>query len=674
MSPVWLIPFSLLPLLVPSNAPVQEPQPVQNVDERVLFFMESRGVASWMPDPRDAGLRAALMWIDDRLAELPAELEGGPDIPPGMLDVLARLATQPTSLRVVELAPGAGPMPMRMELVVQLANEADATSLGGQVQGLLEMVGFMPSAAEQAAGVTQLDGPMPAWISVRDDSVVLALGAPAGAVVAGLAPVGPAVGMSLEITRTLELIRDFSGDPDLQPLIEFLGEGARFDSATKFEGGVQRVDTTLAVPTLNLSAGPLATSLIDAMPAEATWAFASSISPRSILDALREAAGEEDENPFAELEEMLGVELGRDLLAHLGAGWATYASDATGGGGMMSIVALWEVSDRAQLAVSLERIAASLTAMGKSEANGYVRVDEIALLEGVTAWTARFPGIPIPVQPTLALTDGHLVFALHPAGARAALGFVRDAGGLTAVPAVAALLREDANGRAAVWYIDAVSALRDGYGYTLPIMQMIENALGSPSDSTREVPEIMPSLAELRRNAQPWSGQFRLQDGVLTMESRGDASAIARMAAQFGLLPAFYQMMGGPLMAPMMMMMGRSEPMFIESDFDHIPEEPYDYESAENELMAIVDALQHFAVNNGEYPDTLEVLVTPDSEGASYLWSGREGLIDPWGRPYHYVGPQEENDAVRVYTLGSDGEVGGVGDAADVELVVPEGY
>ena len=53
---------------------------------------------------------------------------------------------------------------------------------------------------------------------------------------------------------------------------------------------------------------------------------------------------------------------------------------------------------------------------------------------------------------------------------------------------------------------------------------------------------------------------------------------------------------------------------------------------AKADIVAIASAVDQYAIeNNGKYPESLEVLVTPDEHGFSYL--GQETVPkDPWGQ------------------------------------------
>ena len=83
-------------------------------------------------------------------------------------------------------------------------------------------------------------------------------------------------------------------------------------------------------------------------------------------------------------------------------------------------------------------------------------------------------------------------------------------------------------------------------------------------------------------------------------------------------------------------------------------------------------ALDLFRLEVGRYPTSdegLEALMTqPD---AAPEWRGpyldkRDGLTDPWGRPYAYRQPGEHGGDYDLYTLGADGREGGEDENADI--------
>jgi general secretion pathway protein G len=90
---------------------------------------------------------------------------------------------------------------------------------------------------------------------------------------------------------------------------------------------------------------------------------------------------------------------------------------------------------------------------------------------------------------------------------------------------------------------------------------------------------------------------------------------------------------------------------------------------ARADIVVIVSALNDYAVQNGgKYPDSLEVLVTPDERGFKYL-DFQNVPKDPWKNEYLYD-PPRSGQKYRVYSYGADGAPGGEGKDADIDDVI----
>jgi len=95
--------------------------------------------------------------------------------------------------------------------------------------------------------------------------------------------------------------------------------------------------------------------------------------------------------------------------------------------------------------------------------------------------------------------------------------------------------------------------------------------------------------------------------------------------------------------------------------------------AAKIQMQSFAGALDLFNLDAGRYPSTSEGLAalvrrTPGVEA----WNGpylKGGLVpnDPWNHPYIYRAPGERG-AFDVISLGSDGQEGGSGTAADISL------
>ena len=97
--------------------------------------------------------------------------------------------------------------------------------------------------------------------------------------------------------------------------------------------------------------------------------------------------------------------------------------------------------------------------------------------------------------------------------------------------------------------------------------------------------------------------------------------------------------------------------------------------TARTQIELIGLALDNYRLDNGSYPTTEQGLPAlqerPTSEPAASNWRGpylRKAIpADPWGRPYGYASPGQQNpSAYDLWTFGRDGQSGGEGDDQDV--------
>lgn len=95
--------------------------------------------------------------------------------------------------------------------------------------------------------------------------------------------------------------------------------------------------------------------------------------------------------------------------------------------------------------------------------------------------------------------------------------------------------------------------------------------------------------------------------------------------------------------------------------------------AARVQVRALAAAIETMRLDLGRYPTNEEgiaLLNGPPADNDAGLWRGpyldAETPVDPWGKPYVYEAPQSDFARPRVSSLGSDGEVGGEGRAADI--------
>ena len=91
------------------------------------------------------------------------------------------------------------------------------------------------------------------------------------------------------------------------------------------------------------------------------------------------------------------------------------------------------------------------------------------------------------------------------------------------------------------------------------------------------------------------------------------------------------------------------------------------------EAADVAQACRHYATNNfGRFPENLESLTVPDSEGVAYIQNASAPLVNPWGQPFTYH-RLKGGASCRIASYGRDGVEGGVGADKDfaVTLTMP---
>ncbi len=89
--------------------------------------------------------------------------------------------------------------------------------------------------------------------------------------------------------------------------------------------------------------------------------------------------------------------------------------------------------------------------------------------------------------------------------------------------------------------------------------------------------------------------------------------------------------------------------------------------AARSDLGDLAAALEDWAVDHGgTFPLRLEELVEL-RDGERAVVDAELPRVDPWGAPYHYERSSDRR-GFRVWTLGADGEPGGAGNDADLEI------
>ncbi|HEX6884779.1 MAG TPA: hypothetical protein VF530_15500 [Planctomycetota bacterium] len=534
-----------LTLSTPPQAPVRSKVVTAPASELVVLW--SAGREALLVDARDAGLAQALGMLDARLAELGRDLDD-PRFPGDALRLVHALLAGPACLRVERVAGRPGELPLWLQLACR-ARDATAAQRNVEELGLLAARAGMPveriGASEPTLAVATPLGPL--VLTAQGDALVLALGEPRKEAFAPPADVPKGVAPALHARwngrGVGELLEPFvrSGGAEAQRLwsaLEVLGVvgtgapertwtlGLASDRAlarSVVSGWAAAGDGALGVP-------PLDAADFARVPPDATFARLLQLRPRMLL-ALAESLGSGAElDPT--LRAMLGVDLG-ELLDLFGPTAGVFTALSTGGGGVASGVAFVETTDAAGLEAVLARVATLIEAAGAGPARGRValRTSERA---GTRVRTLVFPGLPIPLELSLAVQGDALWLALRPDALVAALESVASGRSVLEHPRLAPLAAERPADAVAFAFFDAPPYLERGYGNACALGAALANALRSPYEPAREPGSILPPFAALRAGARPSVSWSFLAGADLVSTTSFDRSFVASATVALG--------------------------------------------------------------------------------------------------------------------------------------------
>lgn len=315
------------------------------------------------------------------------------------------------------------------------------------------------------------------------------------------------------------------------------------DDAMRFRVNVGKAAGALSA--LGIGQGQLSAADLALVPADATMASVSLFSLESLeksINEIRAQAFEVDE-VFAKIEEHTGVNIVTDVLGALGGVSTYYTSDATGGGGLVSMVAALTFTDRAKFIKAHDRFRVALDNVRDDHMEDWGRYVGLRpwRAEGQPAFSVVFTGLPVPLEISYAFTERHVIAALTPqslvAAVRQATG--KGDGGLGS--------RQDLPGPdlakerlVSVNFVDTPRAMRAGYGFVSLAGSALANAVRAPGGEGREPGIIVPTYSELSRGVRPsLSITYRRGEEGLVLDSFSDRSVLAGACGAVGTASGF---------------------------------------------------------------------------------------------------------------------------------------
>lgn len=553
--------MSLLALLLgalPSGTPALPIHDTEGQDTELLTLYVA-DAATCFADPKDAGLLEALRLIDDRVTELSGELPGFPALPPEVCRLCAHLLTGEKALRIGTSSDPNIMFPVYGQLELMEGDPEKAARIAKTVTELASSVGIGVGPARESDGLSALQLPAPIQLNfgARGENVVLNIGktlnAPVDLTRTGLPDgVSPSFYLHLDVGAITDLALGFAamGAPEeakqIERFVDLLGlDELVLDVATGQDA--ERSYTTLRMPGYGgamREMGMMPARFLEArdlamVPSDAVWAAVGTMQVEGTFDFVLaifedELAKQGMGDPVGMLAAMTGFDVRADFLQHLGSVYGMYTSDTTGGGGLLSAVGFVELTDAEGMLETLERLQDIANDLGTSEAEGYVQVRSWTR-DDTECFTLTFPGLPIPFEPTLAITPHYLFFGITPQATLAAVGQASSDGrGLLDNPRFRENLASDPVGAYSVEFLDSPRLLRSGYGLTSLLCSALVNGTRSRTDGTRDAGVILPPYHELMKDAKASVGVTRVVGDDFVSEYRGDRSALVNLTSVLG--------------------------------------------------------------------------------------------------------------------------------------------
>lgn len=585
-----LLTVPLLLVTLAAAQPPADPPAAQPSPPTALIAFRRAPIADLATHPKDAGLRRALGMIPARIAELPDETEG--EFPFEAAEAFAQvlgLVESPSRFAIIH-TPGSmsgGAFGYGVITGSLLGDDDKPQRLQGLIEDAIQESGEdLPRRSRTRPGMRELPTPIgrlvfgprrfesgagyEAYFGTVDDPDAVFAGIPDPSI-PGLKPfitgafdfsaLTPAVG-ALQMAMGTSLPE---GVNSRQLVTEATDLGLIGDKAMKgaFEWGTDADSMRFRVHVLNaggmlrasgLDKGRLTAADFAPIPADAVTASVGLLNTAPLCDAISRLRrqSEEFEEVLVQIESATGVDIERDLIAPFGGASILYSSDTTGGGGLLSYVALVGVKDRATLSAAHDKLRAFAAA--QLEQLSHEPDGQPAKYIATRAWTASgqpafsliFRGVPIPIELSWALTEQWFVVGLTPQAVATAVEMAAGKSG----PGILTrkdLLFTDLDKRETLsWsFGDSARLLRDGYPFLTLLGSALANGVRSPDDAERDPGMVVPPYATLAASVRPAFSVAWRKDDTLTMEQVSDPSLLVNLGTATGNYGRFAPIVGG---------------------------------------------------------------------------------------------------------------------------------
>ncbi|HZL34837.1 MAG TPA: DUF3352 domain-containing protein [Tepidisphaeraceae bacterium] len=176
-----------------------------------------------------------------------------------------------------------------------------------------------------------------------------------------------------------------------------------------------------------LEAKPLTDDILKTIPQSSTLAGAGHFDLNGFVTTLRTAVASLDpdtarqvDQAFGQVNQLIGMDVQKDLLANFGDEWAYYTDPATAGVGMMGLTLVNRPADAAKLEAALTRLENLANQMSaqhmKQGQDPMLRIRQVKMAGA----TIHFLGSPA-ISPAWTIQDGNLYAGLYPEAVAAAV-------------------------------------------------------------------------------------------------------------------------------------------------------------------------------------------------------------------------------------------------------------
>lgn len=234
------------------------------------------------------------------------------------------------------------------------------------------------------------------------------------------------------------------------------------------------------------------------LPADSSWAWMGNVNLAGFVDLALSIEREQVSQALAGFKQFTGVDLQHDLLGKLGPVAGAYVSRSMGGSAVGGLVLFARSQDATGVSDALGR----LLELAKASAGPNAPFKLESWMHGATACTSlSFPGMPVPVEPSIATRGGLVFLALGRSPLRQALDQVDAPSSLLDHAELQGLSEDELEGLVGFSFLDTPACVQRGYG-------MVNMILTSASQMVRsqggpELTAFVPTGAKLSEGMRP---------------------------------------------------------------------------------------------------------------------------------------------------------------------------